>query len=84
MYGGVNNHCTTQQPFFPELCEEYGSSFFATGPHTDGTCEEIRQRVSKMWINKDRLSEKGMCSGSARGGVTRFRRRHVRAGELRG
>lgn len=31
------DHCTTQQPPLPAPGDEYGSSFFATGPHTDGT-----------------------------------------------
>ena len=35
------DHCTTQQPPLPAPGDEYGSSFFATGPHTDGTYEEI-------------------------------------------
>ena len=33
-------HCTTQQPPLPPPCDAYGSSFFATGPHTDGTCDK--------------------------------------------
>lgn len=39
-----SNHCTTQHPPLPPPCDAYGSSFFATGPHTDGTCTDVKRK----------------------------------------